>query len=126
MGSDDFCRILSKFEPSFNFINVLGKYHNGKPVEKKYKAINVGGYLDAIDYRESDYNGKFLVLSRISKNKSIPLIKEIKKLIINKDVAEETHFFFLDNTTLFNPIISEELKKSLEISNLHLEYKKLY
>lgn len=125
IGSVDFCNILAEYEKNFTFIEIFGFFHNGKPIAKKYKIIHIGYSLDALDYFNSSYNGKMINLERIKKNQDPLLIKTILKLIIDNNKVNNKHFFFLKNTTIRNPIISNELKIAFDQKGLKLEYEEL-
>lgn len=125
IGSADFCDILAKYEKGFTFIEIFGFLYNGKPIAKKYKIIHIGYSLDALDYFNSSYHGKLINLEIIKKNQEPLLIKTILNLVIDSNKVNHKNFFFLKNTTIRNPIISNKLKIALEQKGLKLEYEEL-
>lgn len=111
IGSGEFCDILKKYEPEFNYIPIDGFYSHGEKIEKTFFIIHVGYKLDCFDYYNSEYHGKSLAINRLQNSQEPYLVNTTQQISL---IHVNHHFFFVRNIIYFEPIITSDLADDIK------------
>jgi len=124
--SDQLKAVFGKFEVDLEFVPAVVKYHSGKPVEKRYYLIHANSKVPCFDYRDSEYAGKSLVLSKIQSGELSPdyNVRGITRLCINEVKARSLDFFFIQGAIWIDPIVSENLVREVQDKKLCVRFLK--
>ncbi len=104
--SDAFKQLLEQWNVTAQFISTQVVYHNHAAVPGTYWIAHRLKLLDCVDYEQSTYAGKTLVLRSID-NPPRRVAKGFEQIVLDESKLESNEFFQLDYTYIPNPIISE-------------------
>lgn len=125
IGSGELCEVLIRYNPTIRLIPCKGLFANHHPLAKPYFIIDYSQTLDAMDYQYSEYSGKPLALARLANGETPPLIRSIKKLLVKQELDKDLHYFFVKNTLLLQPVISQTLLDALLTTPLKIAVEKI-
>ncbi|MFD1990330.1 imm11 family protein [Paenibacillus nicotianae] len=117
--SDTFKQLLEQSNVVAQFIPAQIYYHNHTSVPEIYWIAHALQSLDCVDYEQSHYAGKAMVLRSIDQP-SRRIAKGFEQIILDESSIEGNEFFTLDYTYISNPIISERLYQEIKKHKLKI------
>ncbi|MFD1884878.1 imm11 family protein [Paenibacillus wenxiniae] len=117
--SDAFKRLLEEWNVTAQFVPTHVQYYNHVPVQATYWIVHRLQELDSVDYQQSDYAGKPLVLRSIA-TPPRRVAKGFQQIVLDESKIGANEFFTLAYTYTANPIISEALYQESKQRKLKL------
>lgn len=117
--SDAFKQRLEQWKVSAQFVPTTVQYYNLAPVPGTYWIMHGIQPLDAVDYEQSQYAGKAIVLRSMNQPPR-RIAKGFEKIVLDEQKIGEEVFFTLDYTYISNPIISETLYQDIQKHKLKI------
>lgn len=117
--SDAFKQRLEQWNVIAQFVPAQVHYYNHVPVSGTYWIAHRLNPLDAVNYEQSQYAGKTIVLRSINQPPR-RIAKGFEKIVLDEQKIREAEFFTLDYTYISNPIISEALYQDIKKHKLNI------
>lgn len=117
--SDSWKQLLEQWKVVAQFIPAQVYYHNNTPVSGTYWIAHGLKSLDCVDYEQSQYAGKAMVLRSIDQPPR-RIAKGFEEIVLDEQKIEGDEFFTLDYTYISNPIISETLYQEIKKHKLKI------
>lgn len=125
--SEQLKEILNSHKAGLDFLLVNSSYFNGSATENRYFLAHAENKLICFDYVNSEYSGKTMILDRIANGELSTdyQVRGIKKLCINEQQVRGLDFFFVDNITWIDPLISEAVINAARDSGIRLNVERI-
>ena len=123
-ASEKLTALLKFYQNDLQIIpaDVCYGYGKRKSVEKPFFLIHADHELQCFDYEKSDYADKAVCLERLASGQSpdISWADEVTSVVIDEKQAAGNNYFFLKNTLVIPPIISEPLANVIQEEKLNV------
>ncbi|ODP27196.1 hypothetical protein PTI45_03433 [Paenibacillus nuruki] len=117
--SDALKQLLEQRKVVAQFVPTKVHYYNNVPVFGTYWIAHKLQALDAVQYEQSQYAGKAMVLRSINQPPR-RIAKGFEKIVLDEQKIGEAELFTLNYTYISNPIISEALYQDIRQHKLKI------